>query len=168
MSTFVAIDFETANRSRDSACAVGLVKCRDGEIVDTCEYLIRPPTREFLFTDIHGLTWNDVSDAANFQQLWPDLRQYLGEADFLVAHNAPFDRGVLNACCDSYGLDLPSFAFECTVQLARRQWSIYPTKLPDVCRELDIELNHHDAGSDAQACARIVLAAQREGWVRDS
>ncbi|MEN8176577.1 MAG: DNA polymerase III subunit epsilon, partial [Pseudomonadota bacterium] len=33
MSNFVAIDFETANYSRTSACAVGLVHVNDGAIL---------------------------------------------------------------------------------------------------------------------------------------
>lgn len=51
----------------------------------------------------------------------------------------------------------------CTVRLARRVWSIRPTKLPDVFRRLGLELDHHGALSDAEACARIVLAAYEEG-----
>ena len=41
--SFTAIDFETANSHRGSACAVGLVKVRDGHIVDTASWLIKPP-----------------------------------------------------------------------------------------------------------------------------
>jgi len=52
----------------------------------------------------------------------------------------------------------------CTVQLARRQWDIRPTRLPDVCNYLDIELQHHDAASDSRACAKIVIAAEQAGW----
>jgi len=54
--------------------------------------------------------------------------------------------------------------FVCTVEVARSVWSVFPTKLPDVCRLLSIPLRHHDASSDAKACARIVLVAQRAGW----
>ena len=79
--------------------------------------------------------------------------------------NAPFDRSVLHACCARYRLRLPRTPFTCTVQLARAQWGIRPTKLPDVCRRLQIPLRHHDAGADALACARIVLAAQADGWL---
>ena len=39
---FVAIDFETANKSYDSACSIGLVTVRDGAIVDEYYKLIRP------------------------------------------------------------------------------------------------------------------------------
>jgi DNA polymerase-3 subunit epsilon len=51
------------------------------------------------------------------------------------------------------------------MRLARRVWSLYPTKLPDVCRHLRLKLNHHDALSDAEACARIVIAAMKNGAV---
>jgi DNA polymerase-3 subunit epsilon len=52
------------------------------------------------------------------------------------------------------------------MELARQVWRIYPTRLPDVCRHLGIALNHHHAVSDAEACARIVLAAFRSGKLR--
>jgi DNA polymerase III epsilon subunit-like protein len=45
------------------------------------------------------------------------------------------------------------------VQISRRAWNIRPTRLSDVCNALDIALNHHEALSDANACAQIVLAA---------
>lgn len=32
MTTFVALDFETANHYRDSACAIGLVRVEDSQI----------------------------------------------------------------------------------------------------------------------------------------
>ncbi len=53
---FVAIDFETANYDRSSACAVGLAIVRDGRVVQTLKTLIRPPTRFFLFTDLHNIS----------------------------------------------------------------------------------------------------------------
>ena len=158
---FVAIDFETANYARDSACAIGFVKVAGGEIVDKAVHLIRPPTREFVFTYIHGLKWKDVAGAEDFGTLWPKLAPMLDGAEFLAAHNAPFDKGVLRATCATYGLAAPALPFRCTVQLARRTWNIHPTKLSNVCRELGIALNHHEALSDALACAQIVIAANR-------
>ena len=166
MSRFVAIDFETANDSRDSACSVGLVVGRDGEIEVSQTFLIRPPAPEFSFTWVHGLGWEDVRSEPTFGELWPTLRPWLDSAEFVAAHNAPFDRSVLHACCAAYGVKAPRKPFVCTVQLARQQWGIYPTTLPDVCRRLRIPLSHHESGSDARACARIVLAAQAAGWSR--
>ena len=164
MGTFVAIDFETATTSRDSACALGLAACSGSRIVLSRTYLIRPPARKFTFTGLHGLGWQDVRDAPTFAELWPTLRAWVDDATFVAAHNAPFDQSVLRACCARYRLHPPRTPFTCTVQLARAQWGISPTKLPDVCRELRIPLRHHDAGADALACARIVLAAVADGW----
>jgi DNA polymerase III subunit epsilon len=156
---FLAIDFETANYAQDSACSVGLVKVVEGKIVETAVHLIRPPTREFVFTYIHGLTWKDVAKSRTFGELWPTIAPMLEGVDHFVAHNAGFDRGVLNACAATYGLPAPTLPFRCTVQIARKIWDIRPTKLSDVCRRLDIPLNHHEALSDAMASARIALAA---------
>jgi len=159
---FVAIDFETANYRSNSACSVGLVRVVGDEIVDTAVHLIRPPTRDFVFTYIHGLTWKDVAKSNDFGKLWPSLEAFLEGAEFLAAHNASFDRGVLRACCATYGLAAPKIKFRCTVEIARRTWRIYPTRLSNVCKELGIALNHHEALSDAAACAEIVLAAERK------
>ena len=166
MSTFVAIDFEIANHHRDSACAVGLAAGHDGRIVLAQSFLIRPPTSQFVFTGIHGLRSEDVRDAPTFGELWPTLLAWINKAEFIAAHNAPFDQSVLHECCARYRLRAPWTPFTCTVQLARAQWEIYPTKLPDVCRQLRIPLRHHDSGSDAAACAHIVLAAEANGWQR--
>jgi len=57
---FTAIDFETANYYRDSACAVALVRVEGKKIVKKISYLIRPASNWFCFTDIHGISWQDV------------------------------------------------------------------------------------------------------------
>ena len=164
MSSFVAIDFETANQGKASGCAVGLAKVGEGEIEVVRAFLIRPPTSRFEFTHVHGLRWEDVRDEPTFGELWPTLLPWFDEAEFIAAHNARFDRSVFLGCCAAYGIRVPRLPFKCTVELARRQWGIYPTRLPNVCRRLGIALRHHDPGSDAEACARIVLAAQAAGW----
>ena len=96
MRSFVAIDFETANHERDSACAVGLVTGRDGRIERVRSFLIRPPSTQFVFTDIHGLRWEDVRGAPTFGELWPALRAGVDSTAFIATHNAPFDRSVLS------------------------------------------------------------------------
>ncbi|MBE9137157.1 3'-5' exonuclease [Nodosilinea sp. LEGE 07088] len=159
MTIFVALDFETADRYRDSACAIGLVRVEQGQVVDKVHYLIRPPRSGFEFTHIHGITWAQVADQPDFAELWPQIATLLAGADFFAAHNAPFDRSVLYACCRAYGLLPPTPEFVCTVKLARQAWNIRPTKLPDVCAYLGIALNHHDALSDAEACAQIAIAS---------
>lgn len=159
---FLAIDFETANYYRDSACAVGLVKVVNNKIQKSVSYLIRPASNWFVFTYIHGLTWEDVKDEPTFGELWPTIQPLFQDLDFLVAHNSSFDRGVLRACCEKHHIEFPEIPFQCTVQLARKLWNIHPTKLNIVCEHFGIPLNHHEALSDTLACAQIMIRALKE------
>jgi DNA polymerase-3 subunit epsilon len=156
---FVAIDFETADHGPDSACAVGVVRVEALKIVARETLLIRPPRPQILFTWVHGITWPMVKDAPVFKDVWTKVSPLLDGATFLAAHNAPFDRKVLSTCCEKAQLTAPGLPFVCTVQLARRRWAMKPANLPAVCRRLGIGLIHHNAASDAEACARIVIAA---------
>jgi DNA polymerase-3 subunit epsilon len=106
---------------------------------------MRSPDRPFVFTYLHGIAWDDVRDALTFAELWPTLQNLITDVDFLAAHNTSFDRRVLESCCRTHRLAQPAYPLVCTVRLARTVWSIYPTKLPDVCRYLKIPLKHHQA-----------------------
>jgi DNA polymerase-3 subunit epsilon len=156
----VAIDFETADYGPDSACAVGLVRVDRRGIVERKVCLLRPPRNDFRFTYLHGIEWKHVADQPTFREAWPGLSGLLEGAAYLAAHNSGFDRAVLQACCTAAGLPPPALPFLCTMRLARHAWDVRPTKLPDVCAFLGLKLKHHDAGSDAEACARIILAAR--------
>src|SRR5262249_53277844 len=112
---FVAIDFETADHSPDSACAVGLVRVEGLTVVRRETPLIRPPRPRVLFTHVHGITWEMVKDAASFAAAWRQLPPLLDRASALVAHNASFARRVLAACCAASGLRVPDLPFLCTV-----------------------------------------------------
>jgi DNA polymerase III subunit epsilon len=160
---FAAIDFETADMGRDSACALSIVLVEDDTLVRTWSSLIRPPRSHFVFTYIHGITWRDVQHKPSFAELWPEISSVLEGAEFIAAHNASFDRSVLRACCGSAGMVPAPNSYLCTVRLARAVWGLHPTTLAHVCRHLSIPLKHHDAVSDAQACAKILLAAREEG-----
>jgi len=52
--TFVAIDFETADYGRDSACALALVRVEAGVIVQRAFHYIRPPRARMVFTCEQG------------------------------------------------------------------------------------------------------------------
>jgi DNA polymerase-3 subunit epsilon len=161
---FLAIDFETANYFRNSACAIGLVLVENNEIIEKRSYLIKPPQKWFVFTDIHGLTWDDVKDEPTFDIVWEKIKHYWEGIDFVVAHNSSFDSSVLRACCDHYSIKSPNISFHCTVRISRQLWGIHPTKLPDVCSRFKIPLNHHDALSDTLACAQIMIQAIKDGY----
>mgnify|MGYP001419291694 CR=1 FL=1 len=156
---FAAIDFETANPRMDSACSVGVVRVVEGEIVSRWHRLIRPDRKWFLFTDIHGIRWEDVKNEPTFGELWPELKTQLEGAEFLAAHNADFDRMVLHRCCKTNGITPPRVPFRCTVKLVKKVWALRGAGLAAVCKALDIPLQHHHALSDAEACARIYIRA---------
>lgn len=160
---FAALDFETADYGRDSACALSIVIVENDTIVDVWTSLIRPPRRSFVFTYLHGIAWEHVKNKPSFGELWGDIAPRLEGMGFLAAHNASFDRSVLRACCETAALQPVQSPFVCTVRAARSIWGFYPTTLADVCRQLEIPLRHHDAESDARACARILLAARERG-----
>jgi DNA polymerase III subunit epsilon len=161
--SFVAIDFETADHSPDSACAVGLIRVSGIRIVKRKYYLIRPPRRSFFFTPVHGITWEHIQRQPTFEVLWPRIRNLFLGADFIASHNVSFDRRVLESCCRAAKIETPDIRYVCTMKLARRVWDIRPTGLSIVSRYLGMPVTHHDALSDAEACAGIVVAALRSG-----
>lgn len=167
---FTAIDFETANGSSASACSVGLVKVRDGQVVDRIGWFIRPPSGHDHFVDwnvrIHGITPDMVLEAPGWVEQLVDLVEFAGD-DVLVAHNAGFDMGVIKAACVATGVVVPSYAYLCSLQLARKAYQLDSYRLPVVAMAAGFEdFPHHDAVADAEACAAIVLhAADRLGAV---
>lgn len=160
----LAIDFETANHNANSACQIGVVRIEDWRVVDAKAWLIRPPSDDFVFTYIHGIEWEHVANEPGLDGLWGELRPWFEGLDYMAAHNAPFDRGVLQASCLHHNLVAPPMPFLDTVQVARKVWKIFPTKLNLVCAQLGIPLQHHEALSDAKACAEILIRAKAEGW----
>ena len=157
---FTAIDFETATGYRNSACAIGLVRVENGEIVDKFSALIRPPDNEYWSRNVsvHGISARNTARSPSFQELLPKFKHFI-EGRKLVAHNASFDRSVLTKTMEHYGLEykvLKVPRWECTLKIYRAK-GFSPCKLSDCCRRLDIELNHHEALSDAVACAHLYI-----------
>lgn len=158
--TFAAIDFETADAKRDSACAVAVVRVEDGEIVDSLYRLVQPPRSKFspFCVRVHNIHWKDVENEPVFSEIWPEFTPLFRGVDFVAAHNASFDRSVLSACLAAAGMPAVTERFLCTVKLARQVWpNLENHKLNTVSGHLGISLNHHHAGSDAEACARIAI-----------
>ena len=161
MSRVLVIDFETANISATSACAIGAVLIEDHVIIQKYFSLIKPPSKVFQFTYIHGITWDQVKDAPTFKEMWnKDFAQLYESANLIVGHNIQFDARVLKATAEHHQISLPVKPTECTVHLARNQLKITPAKLNNVCDVLKIPLKHHEALSDSLASAYIYLHAK--------
>ena len=165
---FTAIDFETANGSSASACAVGLVKVRDGKIVDTFSTLINPPTGWWDFhpgnIKIHGIYPKDVETAPTWPEVLEQMLAFI-EGDVLIAHNAAFDMGVLRKATEAVGGTLPELNYACSLLISRKTYNLDSYRLNQVAYAVGHEeFDHHDALADSDACARIIIhAAKRHG-----
>ncbi len=157
---FVAIDFETADSSRDSAISVAAVRMERGQVARAFHSLIRPrrPVVHPRMTSIHGLTYADVADAPTFDRVLPHLASLTRGAQYLVAHNAAFDRSVLDDTAAAHGLPTLELPWVCTVQASRALLPVQRAKLPTVAAHLGVPLTHHDAESDARCCAEVAVA----------
>jgi DNA polymerase-3 subunit epsilon len=162
---FTAIDFETANSSNASACAVGLVRVRSGRVVARTGWLIRPPVGHDAFFDInvgiHGIRPHDVERAATWARQLPALTAFAG-TDVLVAHNAGFDMAVLRSACEATGVAVPPYRYLCSVKVSRKTYDIPSHRLPLAAAAAGHRtFAHHDATEDAEACAAIIIDAAR-------
>lgn len=156
---FTAIDFETANEDRASACALGIACIRDGNIVEKEYFLIKPPNLRFNHYNIkiHGIRSTDVIDKPTFKQLWPTIKRHF-EDKIVISHNASFDISVLRNCLDFYEISYPNLEYGCTYIMSKKHWPQLPChKLDAVAASIDFEFRHHHALDDASACAQIAL-----------
>jgi DNA polymerase-3 subunit epsilon len=166
----LVLDFETANMAPSSACSIGIVVLEDFKVIHEECFLIRPPTDTFLFTHIHGLTYEDVKNSPTFDEIWEKgIAPWYLKSKLMVAHNIGFDQKVLHASAKHYGIEIPRIKTECTVKLARYKLAIKPANLRNVSDTLGIELNHHEALSDARASAMIYIhtLSGEKPWLGD-
>ncbi|MFA6132794.1 MAG: 3'-5' exonuclease [Phycisphaerae bacterium] len=155
---FTAVDFETCAYYRASACAVGAVQVRDGQIVDSFYSLLKPPKYPYWnFEETHNITQAMVETAPTFPEVWPRLKSLLSAGPF-VAHKVDFDWNVLTHTLKYYAL--PGLELEriCTCRLAQRKCPELPRHdLATVAAHFGIALDHHHAASDARACAELAM-----------
>lgn len=155
---FTAVDFETSAWNRASACAVGAVQVREGKITDTFYSLLKPPDSPYWnYVETHCITRAMVENAPTFPEVWPRLKGLLSIGPF-VAHNVVFDWGVLTHTLQYYGLPQLDLERICTFRLAQRQCpELAHHDLATVAAHFGIALNHHQAASDARACAEVAM-----------
>lgn len=163
--SFTAIDFETANSYRASACAVGMAKVRNGRIVEETSWLMRPLPGygDFMPVNIgvHGITASQVRGLEDWSTLHQPMLEFIG-ADALVGHNVSFERSVISKANEACGVVMPDFDYRCTLTLARKHLELPKYSLSDVVTALSLpSFTHHDAGADAAASAHVALEIAR-------
>lgn len=163
MDSFIAIDYETANADYRSACSLGVSIVENGKVVETFESIIQPP-KEFSEFDpfnvmIHGITPTQIKGAPTFDYLWEKLDKFNSKYKVpFVCHFSGFDIRVTEALLKHYGISFQEIRFYDTYTIARKLWpQLINHKLNTLSENFKIELNHHNAASDAQACALIAL-----------
>lgn len=165
-SSFVSVDFETANSSGVSACQIALVKVSNGQVVERASTLIKPPPNfnKFKHTKIHKISAIDVQSAPT----WPEIATWVAEFHSglpVYAHNAQFDARVWRELDDFYNTHTIPDNFFCSYRTVKEGFTTLDLdnyRLPTVVGALvpGFNLRHHDAESDAEACALIIAALQ--------
>jgi len=148
-ASFTAIDFETAHAKLWSICQVGLVRVENGTIVKELELLVQPPKNQYHWGNsrVHGISRKDTAHAPVFSEVWEQMQPYIA-GQHVVAHNADFDCSCLDETLAYYQLGKPPYHRHCTVKIYKRNLAL-------LCKTYGIELNHHNALSDARACALL-------------
>ena len=166
----VVLDFETTGLSSavDRIIEIGAVKMKDGVIVEELSLLCDPgvPLKPKI-TEITGITDLMLRGKESPAEGVAKLLTFIGDCA-VVAHNAPFDMGMLEAECARMGVAFHAPAVD-TLVFARR---LYPGqrsyKLGAVCKLLGVSLKNahravHDAGATALCLARMFEAVGKQG-----
>jgi len=110
---------------------------------------------------VHGLSITFLSDKPRFHEKAHELLEFLGEETMLVAHNAGFDFGFVNAELEMCGLPpLGRDRMIDTVQLARVRHPGAKLSLDALCTRYGIDRIHrtrHGALLDAELLAQVYV-----------
>lgn len=161
MSSFVAIDVETANADMASICQVGLVSILNGKEISRKESLVDP--EDFfdpINSSIHGITPETVLGQPTFKEVHDWMMQEL-DGSVVVSHSH-FDRVSISRACVKRGLRAPDCVWLDSLMVARRAWPEFSESgygLQSLAKKLGLAFDHHYALDDAWVASQIVLRA---------
>ncbi len=121
-TTFIVVDLETNGgvAAAHNIIEIGAARVHGGRVIGEFQQLVNPGARLPPFiTGLTGIDDGMLADQPPIGAVWPRFAEFLGDA-VIVAHNAAFDVGFLNAAAVTHGgrpLPQPHL---CTVRLARR------------------------------------------------
>ena len=128
---FAVIDLETTGWTPGTAgiTEMAAVRVRGGRRMGEFASLVNPgiPVPPSI-QDLTGICDQMLATAPKLPAVLPDLLSF-ADGCVLVAHNAPFDVGFLQAACAECGLAWPRFTVLDTVMLARQLMD--PDEIPD-------------------------------------
>ncbi len=100
-ATFVVFDLETTglSNSLDEIIEFGAVKMKHREVIDRKQDVIDTRTNHSCqYTSLTHISQHDVDGQKPIEQAIDELLEFIGDS-ILVAHNASFDFGFMNAAC---------------------------------------------------------------------
>ncbi|MFL2770745.1 MAG: DNA polymerase III subunit epsilon [Rhodospirillaceae bacterium] len=161
----IVLDTETTGlnpKSGDRIVEIGCVELNNHVVTGESFHAYINPERDMpkQAEAIHGLSESFLADKPLFIEIADDLIAFIGTAQ-IIAHNAAFDIGFMNAELDSAGCQ--SIALERvidTVQIARQKFPGAQASLDALCRRFNIDLSartKHGALLDAELLARVYL-----------
>ncbi len=106
-STYVIFDTETTGFNpglHDTMIEIGAVKMKDGMVLENFDELINPGVLiDSEITELTGITNNMVNNCPNEEEVTRKFKEWIGDLP-LVAHNAKFDKNMLEMAYYKYGL----------------------------------------------------------------
>lgn len=115
---------------------------------------------------VHGISLAKLEGKPRFHEpvVCEEFLAFIGEDDPIVAHNAPFDRGFINAELERAGRPLtPDHRWIDTLQIAKKKFPGMYNSLDALCKRMKISLEgreKHGALIDAQLLAAVYLELQ--------
>ncbi len=166
-SNLAFIDVETPNRKNDRICSIAIIATKNDLIISEEYYLVNP---ECSFSDeninIHKINPALVRDKPKFPEVWEAVKHYFTNG-IVLAHNAPFDLGVLCKTLSYYNIDVPDFYYVCTMNVAKTL-NHKSNALKNLCSEYGIALEtHHNSFYDALACRDLFAEFQKRIKIDD-
>jgi len=160
---FVALDLETTGL-QPSARMIEIAAVhfsRTGEPIARFGSLCNPGCRvPRLISRLTGITPAMVAAAPDVEHVLRAFLAWLPKTATLVAHNAPFDRRMLEGECGRIAVEpLTSREWLDTLPLARRHLPLADYRLPAIARSFgwDQELPMHRAAADAELVRRLFV-----------
>ena len=166
---FTAFDTETTGLSSkyEKIIEIGAVKFDKNGIIDTYSVLINPEkVISSNITSITGITNQMVSDCKTFSEIAPSFLNFINETK-LVAHNAKFDIGFVNAELEKTpynNLRKSQCNAVDTVKVAQK---VFPElccyKLQELAKHFNIKVDAaHRAYDDARVCMELILLCMQK------
>jgi DNA polymerase-3 subunit epsilon len=109
---------------------------------------------------VHGISAKHLADKPVFDAIAPEFLEFI-DGGKLIAHNAPFDMGFINAEFARIGIDaVGNERVIDTLEIARRKHPMGPNSLDALCKRYGIDLSRrtkHGALLDAELLAEVYI-----------